>query len=215
MNKITRKDFAKRFGTGVIFTILGTFLFKKNTYAMISDNLSVNSETDNRYPVGSVINSTICSTMEQVIKAYGGKKWIQHSGYILRGATSGVKTNRASKDGGEDTHKLTISEMPSHTHVQNAHDHTQYGISNGSLSGAAPHIAIQGDGNTVVYYSNGISPTGLGNTAGRGTEGDIRIGGGQTRAVSAKVATNQNTGGSAAHNNMQSYKNVYIWERVE
>ncbi len=193
---MTRKDFLKKIGLSSFVASIGLVFSKINTKAMVNDNLGYTNE-DRSY-VGMIIHSSIFSTMDQVISFYGGTKWIQHSGYILRGATSGVKTNRASKDGGEDTHKLTINEMPSHTHVQNAHNH-------GDVS------SIGTNGTRYIYTDY----------TGTGSGSNFIL----TRAVSTSVsnplttknatATNQNTGGSAAHNNMQSYKNVYIWERVE
>ena len=40
--------------------------------------------------------------MTKVINIYGGTTWLQHSGYFLRGATSGVVDNSATKTGGND-----------------------------------------------------------------------------------------------------------------
>jgi microcystin-dependent protein len=66
--------------------------------------------------IGMVIHSTTLDTEAKVKAIYGGSKWIQLSGYVLRGATSGVTANSATKTGGEDTHTLTINEIPSHNH---------------------------------------------------------------------------------------------------
>ena len=63
-----------------------------------------------------VIESTTLDTMDKVIEIYGGTTWIQHTGYVLRGASSGVVANSATKTGGEDSHVLTINEIPSHSH---------------------------------------------------------------------------------------------------
>lgn len=63
-----------------------------------------------------IIHSTILDTQVKVIEVYGGTTWINHSGYMLRGAISGVTANSAIKTGGEDSHTLTIDEMPSHNH---------------------------------------------------------------------------------------------------
>lgn len=67
--------------------------------------------------IGMVIQSTTLDTEEKVKAQYGGLTWIQHSGYMLRGATSGVVANSAVKTGGEDSVTLTANQMPQHTHA--------------------------------------------------------------------------------------------------
>ena len=52
--------------------------------------------------VGMIIHSTTLDTMAKVIEKYGGTTWIQHSGYVLRGAATGVTNNDATKTGGSD-----------------------------------------------------------------------------------------------------------------
>ena len=49
-----------------------------------------------------IIHSTKLNTQTKVINYYGGSTWLQHSGYVLRGATSGVTANSATKTGGND-----------------------------------------------------------------------------------------------------------------
>lgn len=66
--------------------------------------------------VGMIIHSTTLDTMAKVVAVYGGTTWIQHSGYMLYGATSNVVANSAVKTGGEASHTLTVNELPSHTH---------------------------------------------------------------------------------------------------
>jgi len=61
--------------------------------------------------VGMIIHSTTFNTEAKVKAFYGGTKWIQHSGYVLRGATSGVTANSATKTGGNDN-----AVVVSHTH---------------------------------------------------------------------------------------------------
>ena len=50
------------------------------------------------YPIGSMYMSTVNVSPETFL----GGTWISHSGYILRGATTGVSSNRQQKDGGSD-----------------------------------------------------------------------------------------------------------------
>lgn len=59
--------------------------------------------------VGMIIHSTTLDTEAKVKAQYGGTAWIQHSGYILMGATSGVTANDASKTGGSDTHSHALA----------------------------------------------------------------------------------------------------------
>ena len=65
---------------------------------------------DNIYPLGSIFIST--NTTNQSI--YFGGTWERIKGRFLLAADD--STYKIGSTGGEATHKLTISEMPSHTH---------------------------------------------------------------------------------------------------
>ena len=134
--------------------------------------------------IGQIIHSTTLDTMAKVINIYGGTTWIQHSGYFLYGAASGVTPNSATDDGGEDTHMLTENEMPSHTHTQDRHQH--------NLGQRSVYVG-NGSAIAVVSIGGGSDQNGLTGYA--------------TPAIQA-------TGGGYPHNNMPPFKNVYIWERT-
>lgn len=100
--------------------------------------------------------------------------------------------NTLGAAGGAQTDTLTVDSMPSHTHTQNAHNH---GITDtGHIHG----------GNYSTTKDNGSSQT-----PSASTDGNTRA---QQSSVTSSItgitinnatATNQNTGGGAAHNNTQ------------
>lgn len=91
------------------------------------------------------------------------------------GTGSSLTARTLGQSMGEESHQLTESELPSHTHIQNSHNHT---IITPLASG-----------------SSGIrrAPYGLVDTMT------------QTTTLESVVPTNQTTGGNQAHNNMQPF----------
>ena len=94
-------------------------------------------------------------------------------------------TYEGGSTGGEATHTLTTDEMPSHTHTQNAHSHTIGSLKRYDISGNGGAAVGDGYGNTNNYKTG------------------------------STTATNQNTGGGQAHNNMPPYLTVFMWKRTE
>lgn len=86
--------------------------------------------------------------------------------------------NTLGKQGGEKKHTLTVLEMPSHTHTQDPHAHGQR-VTAAASGGSGIRRDYAGDGASNPFVQ-GID-------------------------TSATTATNQNTGGGAAHNNMQPF----------
>lgn len=105
--------------------------------------------------VGMIIHSTTLATETQVKAIYGGTKWIQHSGYFLRGATSGVtggKTHNVADGGSDDA--VVVSHSHAATRGQFVEAGTQTQTILGSYSTVYGGVAL--DSNTA---NTGVSGT--------------------------------------------------------
>lgn len=151
--------------------------------------------------IGQIIMSTTLNTMAKVIAVYGGTTWIQHSGYMLRGATSAT-FNHAASDGGADTVTLTTDQIPAHTHG------TSGAVTNGITGGGHTHAVKIHKDNTL----NGKSAR-IGGASDTDTLSAIAANTG-THTHTLPNHTHTSVGGGKAHNNLPAYKNVYIWERT-
>ena len=186
------------------------------------------------YPVGSIytsVNSTNPSTL------FGGT-WEQLQNRFLLGAGSSY-TNGAT--GGASTVSLTASQMPRHTHIQNAHKHIQDAHTH--IQDAHNHsqnahwhrlnnsaVVYNASGNYVQNGSGGGTKSSLNTNANVGTDNATATNIATTATNQSTIATNQDytatnqyTGGTgtsqsasngSAHNNMPPYLVVYMWKRT-
>lgn len=116
------------------------------------------------YPVGSIYMS-VKNTSPATL--FGGT-WEQIKDRFLLAAGSSYA---AGATGGEATHKLTVAEMPSHTHVQNQHRHSMGAIwSDGT--GSDSRYVMESKRGTQTRYTAYSTPTNQ-NTGGGGAHNNM------------------------------------------
>ena len=130
------------------------------------------------YPIGSIYMS-VSDVSPSIL--FGGE-WEQIEDRFL--LAKGGNFNTLNGTGGSATVTLTKEQMPSHTHIQNAHSHTIGSLARYDISGKGVAAVGDGYGNSNNYET--------GNT----------------------TATNQNAGGGQAHENMPPYLIVNMWKRT-
>ena len=115
------------------------------------------------YPIGTIYQSTHSTDPSTFL----GGTWTQmQDGRTLIAAST---AHPAGSTGGEETHLLTVAEMPSHTHPESVPNMIQNTATGSESYGFVADGSWKGSGST---------------------------------------------GGSQAHNNMQPYRSVYMWERT-
>jgi len=169
-----------------------------------------NIDMKNLSHVGMIIHTTTLDTMEKVIELYGGTTWEKIEGRFLLGVSASHAINTT---GGEESHTLTLTEIPSHNHSipalsgtaasDGAHTHSVWGQGYYGFcrDNNAPNIACQAWRQQTTDTAYTIGGT---NSAGA-----------HTHKVTTTASTTGAKGGSSAHNNMPPFKTVYIWERTE
>ena len=142
------------------------------------------------YAIGDLYLTTLTTNPST---RYVGTTWAAYAaGQVLIGVgsfTDGDSTAKTITGGqqlGEYQHTLVTGEMPSHNHTDSGHAH--------NLTG--PPVA-----------------PGTGGNSGWAAGGEYS-GFGQPGATQTSTANIQNTGGGAAHNNVQPSIGVYIWQRT-
>jgi hypothetical protein len=137
------------------------------------------------FPVGSIFIAVV-ATNPGTLLGYG--TWTAFgAGRVLVGLDAAqTEFDTVRETGGAKTHQLTTAEMPSHTHVQDAHSHT---------------VPVGATDDTAAPFD-------------RADAGTNASGANATTATGTATAVNQNTGGGGAHNNLQPYIVAYMWERT-
>lgn len=152
-----------------------------------SNVVGASGTSSEAFPVGSVFISVV-STNPNTLLGYGTWSAIG-SGRVLVGLNAGDPDfDTLEETGGAKTVTLSVAQMPSHTHVQDAHSHAQR--RNNVTTGA-------NSGWTTAFDTSSSSPV-----------ADVNTGTGST------TATNQSTGGDGSHPNVQPYLVCMFWKRT-
>ena len=168
--------------------------FEINMDTKITGNLTINNKTifDLIYPVGAIYMS-VSSTNPGSL--FGGTWEAWAKGRVPVGVNTSGTFNSVEKTGGSETHKLTIAQMPTHTHIQNSHRHNY---------GRPAFFDGENNDNGSIFtprYSGRTSSQYKGNS-NNWTE------------MSYTTATNKDSGGGESHNNLQPYITCYMWKRT-
>ena len=129
------------------------------------------------YPVGSIYMSVNNISPESFI----GGTWESLQNRFLVGAGSSYAVNAT---GGEASHTLTVSELPSHNH--------------GMTEGGLPLTLFTKESPSDMVYNQGFS--GVAN--------------GWWSVTNKNTSSIASTGEGVAHNNLPPYLAVYMWKRT-
>lgn len=165
-----------------------------------TDNLDKTSILNLVYPVGSIYMSTNSTNPKDFL---GGTWEAWGKGRVPVGVDlSDTDFNDAGKMGGEKTHYLSVSEMPSHNHegtyTSPKSETTGKPDDNGEYSDTkySVHYDVTESGMRYVETSSGmVVPIPLSN-------------------VIESIHGVYPNGGSQAHNNLQPYITCYMWKRT-
>lgn len=140
-------------------------------------------------PVGSIVHLNVSTNPNTL---YGFGTWARIEGKFIVGVSDSDTDFDLNDTGGAKTVTLTEAQIPSHTHIQDAHTHGFQASFTTSDAASQFDPAAFDTGNNASRYT--ATPQGSG--------------------VLSSTATNQNTGGGGSHENLPPYIAKYIWQRT-
>lgn len=160
------------------------------------------------WPVGSIYISTT-ATNPNTLLGFGTWSAFGAGRVLVSQDTGQAEFDTLGETGGAKTHTLSTAEMPAHTHTQDAHNHTQ--DAHNHTQNPHRHYmpantgTVAGGGSVTKAYPYTTTNETLDTTATNNAT---------TATNQNTTATNQNTGGGGAHNNLQPYIVVCMWQRT-
>lgn len=153
---------------------------------------------------GNTLNAPSLTTPDKVKNYFGFGTWERiNDRFLYSGSAIGGT-------GGESTVALSIENMPSHSHsIPSLSGYT-------GESGKHTHlIRAKYDNNCATKSSGAARANGGGSETSDFRFGDTSEAGNHSHTVTTYASTTEATGsGTATHNNMPPYVNVYMWMRV-
>ena len=169
------------------------------------------SSLEKAYPIGSIYITTI-ATNPATILGFGRWERIQDK-FLLAGGSSYAP----GTSGGEASHTLALTEVPSHCHGVGT---IAAGNTTPSMSATLNHATANYFRGYMMRDTGSTSASGeyaaAGSSAAKGFALDTAMsisvsGGSHSHTMSGNTGY---SGGSTAHNNMPPYLSVYVWKRV-
>ena len=158
------------------------------------------------YPIGSFYFSSVNNSPSSII----GGTWEKIEGRFLLASGENYISGTT---GGEATHTLSASQMPSHSHTVNSHSHSTPHHSHPFSKSRASNYNFGLYSKWDVSVSvNGSFAGNVLTSAGAQNSEALGYGGGGTTGNASPGTTS--AGGGQAHNNMPPYLAVYIWHRI-
>lgn len=209
----TLNELANALGNDPNFATTVTKMISQKADKTVVDNI-----VNVMYPVGIIVEF---AKDVDPNATWVGTTWERmSSGRVLvsSGTSSSGTTYTLGKTGGEESHKLTTDEMPTHNHAsttssEGGHTHTGTTDTNGNHT----HTLHKGSGGSGgAYFSQGQV---YGGNSGTVTPPEVAGNHSHTLTTSSDgththAITVSNTGGGEAHNNMQPYEVVNRWKRT-
>lgn len=187
---------SEKLGTSTIGGSKTPIYLENGNPKQCSETLKSNQEIiDLIYPVGSVYIS-VNSTSPQTL--FGGT-WVEFAqGRTIIGKGTSDRTFSAGATGGESSHTLTTSEMPSHYHGLSTCNANTY---NDDYDWVSPWGNNKGGGAQSTKVVAEVSVSGL------GPQRFLKEYGYNGQCMSSE-------GGNQSHNNLPPYIVVYMWKRT-